>query len=681
MSVSTENHINNNNNNNSASNTNAATPAIIAKKLSAISPANIKEVIEEVKSYLDSQKLDKDGYRQIWKGIFFAMWASDKVPVQQALADELANLIFSVNKQKFEAIKMWFQACFNIMNKEWTKIDYWRVNKFSSLMRKVLTAFMRYLRKKGYNADYVRQFSKSVHDEFYIEQTQTVSGLALHIMQIFPEVLSHFTSAKHDQISLFLDIFLKQLNPNSCKGLRQKIKECIFEKIIELKNQSQLYQNLNLKAYREKLFDIAKKKKTDDVSRKEIYEIVEFIDANVNLEEEEERYNKYIKEKEENRLKVNAEKELKKNTKEAPQKKNKEQKASNKKEKKVSKKADLENEEQSKQKKQKLNDTSAKPVENKQQKVTESNKKNEEQKENKNSENAKNEEKLTKKQKKELKKQDKLQQMIDEEEKKLLQEEKKLNQMEQKLLKQEKNDEKLTKNAKKQAQEPQQNEEDWEDEEDDEEDFQDEEDDEEDFQDEEGDDDEDDEDEDFQGEEDEDDEEEDEEEDCEEEGIELDEEQLKALLGKNGDLEDDDDDDDDDELDEEELQMLIKGTADDIEVDDMDDDFYCEDDFEGYDIQEVTSNTLRINGLQNVYNSLPEYHFLSDPQKIRYFNNLTSKFKQNLQKEKINRCSHKKSVIINTNNNLVKEFDLNEEVTAISKAPVIKKAKKVKTAV
>ncbi|KAL4473714.1 hypothetical protein ABPG74_022578 [Tetrahymena malaccensis] len=662
MSVSTDNH----SNNNSASNTNAVTPAIIAKKLSAIVPANTKEVIEEVKSYLDSQKLDKDGYRQIWKGIFFAMWASDKVPVQQALADELANLIFSVNKQKFEGINMWFQACFNIMNKEWTKIDYWRVNKFSSLMRKVLTAFIRYLRKKGYNADYVRQFSKSVHDEFYIEQTQTVSGLALHIMQIFPEVLSHFTSAKHDQVCLFLDIFLKQLNPNSCKGLRQKIKECIFEKIIELKNQSQLYQNLNLKAYREKLFDIAKKKKTDDVSRKEIYEIVELIDASVNLDEEEDRYNKYIKEREENRQKVNAEKELRKKAKETSQKKTtKEQKPSNKKEEKVNKKADLENEEQTKQKKQKLNDTSAKSVENKQQKVTEPNKKSEEQKENKSQEKANNEEKLTKKQKKELKKQEKLQQMIDEEEKKLLQEEKKLNQMEQKLLKQEKSDEKLSKNAKKQVQEPQQNEEDWDDEEDedvDEEDFQDEDEDDED------------EDEDFEGEED-DEEEEDEEEDCDEEGIELTEEQLKALLGKNGDLEDEDDE----ELDEEELQMLIKGTADDIEVDDMDDDFYCEDDFEGYDIQEVTNNPLRISGLQNVYNSLPEYHFLSDPQKIKYFNNLTSKFKQNLQKEKINGCSHKKSVIINTNNNLIKEFDLNEEVTAISKTPVIKKAKKVKT--
>lgn len=63
------------------------------------------------------------------------MWASDKVPVQQQLGEELASLVFSVFKRKFEAVNLWFQACFSIMNKEWERIDYWRVNKFSSLMR------------------------------------------------------------------------------------------------------------------------------------------------------------------------------------------------------------------------------------------------------------------------------------------------------------------------------------------------------------------------------------------------------------------------------------------------------------------------------------------------------------------------------------------------------------------
>ena len=79
------------------------------------------------------------------------MWASDKVPVQDKLGEELSNLVFSVSTMKFEAVSLWMRACFSILKKEWDKIDYWRVNKFSSLVRKTITAFLRYLRKKGFN--------------------------------------------------------------------------------------------------------------------------------------------------------------------------------------------------------------------------------------------------------------------------------------------------------------------------------------------------------------------------------------------------------------------------------------------------------------------------------------------------------------------------------------------------
>jgi len=34
--------------------------------------------------------------------------------------------------------------------------------------------------------------------------------------------------------------------------------------------------------------------------------------------------------------------------------------------------------------------------------------------------------------------------------------------------------------------------------------------------------------------------------------------------------------------------MLLKSTGEDIEVDNMDDDFYNEEDFEGYDVADVT---------------------------------------------------------------------------------------------
>lgn len=50
------------------------------------------------------------------------------------------------------------------------------------------------------------------------------------------------------------------------------------------------FQNLNAKTYRDKLFEIAKNKKTEDISRREIYAIIELIDAKIDLQQEDNRY-------------------------------------------------------------------------------------------------------------------------------------------------------------------------------------------------------------------------------------------------------------------------------------------------------------------------------------------------------------------------------------------------------
>ncbi len=39
---------------------------------------------------------------------------------------------------------MWIRACFNIINREWNKIDYLRINKFMKLVRYVLTYLFKY---------------------------------------------------------------------------------------------------------------------------------------------------------------------------------------------------------------------------------------------------------------------------------------------------------------------------------------------------------------------------------------------------------------------------------------------------------------------------------------------------------------------------------------------------------
>lgn len=57
--------------------------------------------------------------------------------------------------------------------------------------------------------------------------------------------------------------------------------------------------NFNFKAYREKLFGIAKKKKTEEIARKDLYDVIEIFDSTLDMDQEEERYNAFIQLKQE----------------------------------------------------------------------------------------------------------------------------------------------------------------------------------------------------------------------------------------------------------------------------------------------------------------------------------------------------------------------------------------------
>lgn len=72
-----------------------------------------------------------------WKGLFYTMWHADKAPVQEELAEALAELLqcFAGSTEQ----GMLFLRCFFvIMQREWPGVDRFRKNKFYVLLRLVL---------------------------------------------------------------------------------------------------------------------------------------------------------------------------------------------------------------------------------------------------------------------------------------------------------------------------------------------------------------------------------------------------------------------------------------------------------------------------------------------------------------------------------------------------------------
>ena len=74
---------------------------------------------------------------KVWKGLFYMMWHSDKLPVQDKLAKDMANLVSCVQftEGNFEYFLAYVRAFFVTMSREWHGLDRYRTSKFLRLIR------------------------------------------------------------------------------------------------------------------------------------------------------------------------------------------------------------------------------------------------------------------------------------------------------------------------------------------------------------------------------------------------------------------------------------------------------------------------------------------------------------------------------------------------------------------
>ncbi|KXX82024.1 Ribosomal RNA-processing protein 1 [Madurella mycetomatis] len=90
---------------------------------------------------------------KLWKGLFYALWMCDRPLPQQALCAELADLIYVLpsggNGAPAEAVvTTWLRGFWATMAREWTGIDVLRMEKFLLLVRRVVGAGFKWMRRE-----------------------------------------------------------------------------------------------------------------------------------------------------------------------------------------------------------------------------------------------------------------------------------------------------------------------------------------------------------------------------------------------------------------------------------------------------------------------------------------------------------------------------------------------------
>lgn len=123
---------------------------------------------------------------------------SDKPRVQQALAQELADLLLIIKSPSSSTTSstrpalLFLEGFFDAMVREWPGLDKWRVDKFYLLFRRFVNAAFRLLARQGWEEQGLSQFTESLTKQggpLCPNDVKVPHGITYHLADIYLEEL------------------------------------------------------------------------------------------------------------------------------------------------------------------------------------------------------------------------------------------------------------------------------------------------------------------------------------------------------------------------------------------------------------------------------------------------------------------------------------------------------------
>merc|ERR1712137_15221 len=298
-----------------------------AQRLASNELKTRNQTLKKLETFLGSvdESISDEELLKLWKGLFYCLWLSDKVPVQQELATKIGKLIhcFSNPVCAFQFLKCFFIT----LNIEWHGLDHHRLDKFYSLQRRVIEESLKLAVFPVLNASVNEPEAKDDEEEdeedededdeknvliYYwsdaIQQSideDTAPGIVLHLVEVFipslfvalPDGLNPEIFGEANLIALLVPFFsLLQSATNSRVFTRvyQEIFRTLLTKTVEdpepdltpEEEENELTRHLHhvicnyefgayFNSISEALLSVASNKETPEKNRTKIFELRE----------------------------------------------------------------------------------------------------------------------------------------------------------------------------------------------------------------------------------------------------------------------------------------------------------------------------------------------------------------------------------------------------------------------
>lgn len=187
---------------------------------------------------LRRSELDDVSLMKIWKGLFYCFWMSDKVPIQQALAESVSDLLLP--PLPFERGLLLFKTGLITLRREWTSIDQLRMDKFMTLVRRLIHRAFLMIQVNNFESAQVEALADCILETHVVATDTQVRGFAFHFIDCFLEELERIHSSNEvnqlpfDGLNTLLTPFYHILARAEDETLVNRTKKEVFDKLREL---------------------------------------------------------------------------------------------------------------------------------------------------------------------------------------------------------------------------------------------------------------------------------------------------------------------------------------------------------------------------------------------------------------------------------------------------------------
>ncbi|KAJ4957666.1 hypothetical protein NE237_024777 [Protea cynaroides] len=205
----------------------ALTGSSLAKQLASCDRKARDKALGTLKTWFPSQKkVPEDEMKMIWKGLFYCVWHADKQPVQLELINRLASFLVSLDL----VVSMhYFEVFLTTMRREWSGIDFLRLDKFYLLFRRIMHNFFLLLKKNSWDLELLNRLMGVMEEKTLMANDKyPAQGINYHISEIFLDELKPFLPIKREALDGLLSPFFSVMMQSADKVQLNKIKSSLF---------------------------------------------------------------------------------------------------------------------------------------------------------------------------------------------------------------------------------------------------------------------------------------------------------------------------------------------------------------------------------------------------------------------------------------------------------------------